>query len=69
MGANGRKLMEERYSVEAVAQSFEQLYKWILNQAPKPEFVFENRGGYVVEIQIVACVYSRHATFTERRAA
>lgn len=39
MGNNGRKLMEERYSVEAVAECFEQLYQWILSKANKPEFV------------------------------
>lgn len=39
MGDNGRRLMEERYSVEAVAERFEQLYQWILGKAKKPEFV------------------------------
>lgn len=41
MGQNGRNLVEERYSVEAVAQSFEQLYNWILGKQAKPSFVFE----------------------------
>ncbi|MGN1375572.1 MAG: glycosyltransferase [Prevotella sp.] len=40
MGNNGRKLMEERYSVGAVAADFEQLYKWILLAKNKPEFVY-----------------------------
>lgn len=39
MGDNGRKLMEERYSVEAVAELFEQLYNWILSYDVKPDFV------------------------------
>lgn len=39
MGDNGRKLMEGRYSVEAVAECFEQLYNWILKREGKPAFV------------------------------
>ena len=39
MGNNGRRLMEERYSVEAVAECFERLYMWILGKAKKPEFI------------------------------
>lgn len=39
MGENGRRLMERRYSVEAVAEDFEKLYLWILGQADKPAFV------------------------------
>ena len=41
MGGNGRKLMETRYSVEAVAERFEFLYKWILGKSNKPDFVYE----------------------------
>lgn len=40
MGDKGRKLMEDRYSVEAVAECFEQLYEWILSRGSKPEFVY-----------------------------
>ena len=40
MGQNGRKLVEEKYSIEAVAQQMIQLYKWILNRDEKPEFVY-----------------------------
>lgn len=40
MGDKGRKLMEDRYSVEAVAECFEQLYEWILGRGSKPEFVY-----------------------------
>lgn len=41
MGENGRRLMEERYSVEAVAECFEQLYRWILTGNKKPGFMKE----------------------------
>lgn len=39
MGQRGRQLMEERYSVDAVAQSMKLLYEWILNNGEKPNFV------------------------------
>lgn len=49
MGENGRRLMERRYSVEAVAADFERLYQWILGEAEKPTFVYDltsiKRGG------------------------
>lgn len=41
MGQNGRKLVEEKYSIEAVAAQMIQLYKWILSEGDKPEFVYE----------------------------
>jgi len=41
MGRNGRELVEEKYSIEAVAAKMIQLYKWILNEGDKPEFVYE----------------------------
>lgn len=40
MGQNGRKLVEEKYSIEAVAAQMIQLYRWILNEGDKPEFVY-----------------------------
>lgn len=40
MGQNGRKLVKEKYSIEAVAAQMIQLYKWILNEGDIPEFVF-----------------------------
>jgi glycosyltransferase involved in cell wall biosynthesis len=40
MGQNGRKLVEEKYSIEAVAAQMIQLYKWILNGGEKPQFVY-----------------------------
>ena len=39
MGRNGRRLVEERYSVEAIAQQMKALYEWILRQGDKPNFV------------------------------
>ncbi|WP_282124754.1 glycosyltransferase [Algibacter mikhailovii] len=39
MGNNGRQLIEEKYSMEAVASQMLQLYKWILNKENKPYFV------------------------------
>lgn len=41
MGENGRRLMEGRYSVEAVAKEMKSLYKWILTGNDKPSFVYE----------------------------
>lgn len=41
MGLNGRKLVEENYSIESVAQKMIQLYEWILNSKCKPNFVYE----------------------------
>lgn len=40
MGANGRKLMEECYSIESVATRMKDLYEWILGtDSEKPNFV------------------------------
>jgi glycosyltransferase involved in cell wall biosynthesis len=41
MGLNGRKLVEENYSIESVAQKMIQLYEWILYKQEKPDFVLE----------------------------
>jgi len=40
MGLRGRELMEERYSVEAVAIKIKQMYEWILGKIEKPEFIY-----------------------------
>ncbi|MCQ2203680.1 MAG: glycosyltransferase [Bacteroidales bacterium] len=40
MGERGRKLMEERYSVAAVATKIKQMYDWILDKGEKPEFIY-----------------------------
>jgi glycosyltransferase involved in cell wall biosynthesis len=39
MGVNGRKLIEDKYSTESVAQQMLQLYQWILTKDNKPNFV------------------------------
>lgn len=39
MGVNGRKLVEEKYSIESVGAQFKELYSWILNKTEKPDFV------------------------------
>ena len=39
MGKNGRKLIEEKYSIEAVASQMIQLYEWVVKKGEKPEFV------------------------------
>ncbi len=39
MGLNGRKLIEEKYSLEQVAEKMIHLYRWILDNKDKPNFV------------------------------
>jgi len=39
MGLRGRKLVEEKYDIKAVAQSMNEFYGWILNEDSKPEFI------------------------------
>ncbi len=39
MGLNGRKLVEENYSIEIVAKQMIRLYEWILYNTKKPEFI------------------------------
>ncbi len=41
MGKNGRRLMEDRYSVDAVSNDMKQLYDWIINKGSKPSFIYE----------------------------
>ncbi len=38
-GRNGRKLIEKKYSMHAVAQQTYRLYRWLLNKETRPEFV------------------------------
>lgn len=40
MGQRGRKLIEEKYSINIVAQQMLELYKWIFNKGEKPKFVW-----------------------------
>ena len=41
MGVNGRKLMEEKYHQLKVAKMMHHLYKWLLGEGDKPDFVYE----------------------------
>ncbi|MBS4034987.1 MAG: glycosyltransferase [Ignavibacterium sp.] len=40
MGINGRKLVEENYSIDIVSEKMIKLYKWILLKTDKPDFIF-----------------------------
>lgn len=39
MGMNGRKLVEQEYSVEHIGSKMAELYRWVGGGGPKPEFV------------------------------
>lgn len=39
MGLNGRKLIEDKYSIDAVAKKMNELYMWLNQKGAKPEFV------------------------------
>lgn len=39
MALNGRKLVEEKYTLEVVAQKMTNLYSWVLNKIEKPNFI------------------------------
>ncbi|WP_282069430.1 glycosyltransferase [Olleya namhaensis] len=39
MGANGRQLIEQKYSMQAVAKQMLALYDWILNSSNTPDFI------------------------------
>lgn len=43
MGTRGRQLVETNYSSTQVAMKMKQLYTWILNGGPKPEFVYDDK--------------------------
>ena len=40
MGSNGRTLMEEKYEQKKVASMMLDLYKWILGEIEKPEYIY-----------------------------
>ena len=40
LGVNGRKLMEDNYSMEKIGNKMLSLYNWILRKSNKPEFVY-----------------------------
>jgi glycosyltransferase involved in cell wall biosynthesis len=39
MGRNGRKLVEEKYSIESVGGRFIELYNWLTDKSDKPKFI------------------------------
>jgi len=39
MGMNGRKLVENNYTIEIVAQKMIKLYEWVLGKSTAPEFI------------------------------
>lgn len=39
MGERGRQLMEEKYSIEAVAHQMKELYEWIVCPKDKPQYI------------------------------
>ena len=41
MGKNGRKWMQEDYSWEHVTEMMQKTYKWMLYNAPKPDFIID----------------------------
>ena len=40
MGVRGKKLMRDKYSIEAVAKRMKEMYEWILGKRSKPAFVY-----------------------------
>lgn len=42
MGKNGRQLIENKYSMQAVAEQMYELYQWILKKKEQPDFVRVN---------------------------
>lgn len=40
MGERGKRLMKDKYSIEAVAQQMKEMYEWILNKRMRPSFVY-----------------------------
>lgn len=41
MGKRGRLLMEQSYSIEAIAKKMIELYEWLVYKKQKPDFVYE----------------------------
>ena len=39
LGINGRKLVEDQFSMNAVGKQMLELYNWILNDGDKPKYV------------------------------
>lgn len=38
-GVNGRKLIEDKYSMQSVAKQMLELYNWVLTKENKPKFI------------------------------
>lgn len=43
MGENGRKLIEEKYSIDMVAKNTSKMYNWVVNKKSKPKFIYLNK--------------------------
>ena len=41
MGKRGRRLVLDKYSIEAVSRQMKQLYAWVAGQGDKPEFIYD----------------------------
>lgn len=41
MGENGRKLIEEEYSIEVIAGKTLKMYDWVMNKCNKPNFIYQ----------------------------
>ena len=41
MGARGKRLIAERYTISRVVEQTINLYNWLLGRGPKPDFVVE----------------------------
>lgn len=41
MGQKGRKLVVEKYTLEAVSFQMKQMYNWIMGERDKPDFIYE----------------------------
>lgn len=39
MGVRGKKLMKDKYSIEAVAKQMKEVYEWLLGRSEKPDFI------------------------------
>ena len=46
MGERGRRLVESRYSVDAIARQMKSLYEWVSGKDVRPEFVHEIEKNY-----------------------
>ena len=42
IGKNGRRLVEEKYNIQTVAENMHERYEWILGKREKPESVIIN---------------------------